>query len=143
MMEVYTYCKAAGISSDMLAKGADFPPIEYMKKGLILELVHIQKNTGTCPWEMFAEWIQLLFRLEDPPSVWALRRSVVELQSNKLKLQKLVTKQTELEVLLEEPFQLPESCGRSTTTSDAKQQAQNQYSCNKLLCLSTRVLHLM
>ena len=36
----YTYCKASGISSDMLLKGADFPHLEYVKKGLILELLN-------------------------------------------------------------------------------------------------------
>ena len=107
----------------MLLKGADFPHLEYVKKGLILELLQIQKSAGTIPWEKFAQWIQLLLQLEDPPSVWALRRSAVALQSRKLKLQKLVTKQPELEVLLEEPFQLPESRGRNatSTTSHAKQ----------------------
>ena len=113
----------------MLLKGADFPHLEYVKKGLILVLLQIQKSAGTIPWEKFAQWIQLLLQLEDPPSVWALRRSAVALQSRKLKLQKLVTKQPELEVLLEEPFQLPESRGRNAThtTSHAKQPAQSTF----------------
>ena len=65
----------------MLLKGADFPHLEYLRKGLILELLQIQKSAGTIPWEKFAQWIQLLLQLEDPPSVWALRRSAVALQS--------------------------------------------------------------
>ena len=65
----YTYCTAAEISSDMLLKGADFPCIECVKKGLILEVLQIQKSAGTIPWGKFAQWVQLLFQLEDPPSV--------------------------------------------------------------------------
>jgi len=68
----------------MLLRGADFPHIECVKKGLILELVHVQESGGTIPWK-FARWFQQLFQLVDPPSsVWVLR-SVVPLQSKKLK----------------------------------------------------------
>ena len=125
----YTYCKAEGINSDMLLRDAEFPHVECVKD-LILELVQIQKSGGPIPWKKFAQWIQQLFQLVDPPSVWALRRSVVALQSKKLKLQKVTTKQTELVSLLDEPFQLPEShSGNATTsaTTHAKQPAQSKF----------------
>jgi len=69
MMDVnLPYCKAEGINSDMPLRGADFPQVECVKKGLIVELVHVQKSGGTIPLKKFARWIKL-FQLVDPPSV--------------------------------------------------------------------------
>ena len=55
-----------------------------MKKGLVLELLQIQKSSAA-PWSQFTLWIEKLFQVEDV-SINALSKAVTDLYSKKLKI---------------------------------------------------------
>ena len=83
----YVFCKDAQLTSAMLFDGADFTEVSVVRKGLVLELLQIQKSS-TAPWSQFTLWIEKLFQAENV-SINALRKSVTDLRSKKLKIQKM------------------------------------------------------
>ena len=61
----YIFCKDAQLTSAMLFDGADFTEgVSVVKKGLVLELLQIQKS-ATAPWSQFTLWIEKLFQVEN------------------------------------------------------------------------------
>ena len=93
----------------MLFDGAAFPEISTESKGLVLELLQIQRSAAA-PWSQYAHWMETLFQSECV-STNAIRRSVV---AKKLKIQKDPAHKAEVLQLLHEPFSLP-GLGSSNT----------------------------
>ena len=103
----YIFCKEAQLTSAMLFDGADFTEVSIVKKGLVLELLQIQKS-ATAPWSQFTLWIEKLLRVEDV-SINALRKAVTNLHGKKLKIQKDPARKSEVNQLLQDPFSPPQS----------------------------------
>lgn len=101
------FCKEAQLTAAMLFDGAEFTEPRIVKKGLVLELLHIQK-TAMVPWSQFTQWIEKLFHTENV-NIHAVRQVVTRLHEQKLKLQKDPARKSEVIHLLEEPFSLPQS----------------------------------
>ena len=108
----YTFCKEAQLTSAMRFDGAAFPEISTVSKGLVLELLQIQRSAAA-PWSQYAHWMETLFQSECV-STNAIRRSVVDLNAKKLKIQKDPAHKAEVLQLLHEPFSLP-GLGSSNT----------------------------
>lgn len=79
----YIFCQDAQLTSAMLFDGADFTAVSVVKKGLVLELLQIQKS-ATAPWSQLTSWIEKLFQVENV-SINALRKAVTDLHSKKQK----------------------------------------------------------
>ena len=102
-----TFCKEAQLTSAMLFDGAEFAETSTVKKGLVLELLHIQKS-AKAPWSQFTQWLESLFHTQNV-SINAVRKAVTHLHEKKLKIQKDPARKSEVNQLLQEPFSLPQS----------------------------------
>ena len=77
-----TFCKEAQLTSAMLFDGAEFAETSTVKKGLVLELLHIQKS-AKAPWSQFTQWLESLFHTQNV-SINAVRKAVTHLHEKKL-----------------------------------------------------------
>lgn len=94
----------------MLLNGDPFPCVESLKKGLVLELVKI-KNSNDISWPLYTTWIQKIVGSSEPISVNALRKSILNVETQKGKLAKQVHRvgSIELDKFLSEAYTLPRS----------------------------------
>ena len=106
----------------MLFEDGMLQPLQTTKKGLVLELYHIQKS-AKLPWATYAKWVYSSFGQVAPNPAHALRRSVDTLYAKKVNIQKSQSRRDQLKFFLGEPFHLPShavkehsTCIKTTTT---------------------------
>ena len=98
----------------MLFDEQEMAPVQSPKKGLILELFHVQTSAAV-PWQKFLLWVYTLFG--EPSQTERGQALVVGLKTKCQYLQKSTAKREDLERFLNEPFILPIHTVHSTTNS--------------------------
>ena len=107
------YCRESDITPELLLSGKTLPRPDYIKNGLVIELLAIKK-TRIVPWTTFTEWMESLSG--KPLSVAAVQKSVTSVQSKKSKLQKSKGRDNgaALSLFLEQQYNVPH-CEHPTT----------------------------
>lgn len=101
-----TFCKEAAITSGMLLGHETFPNYLTLKKGLILELLHIKKVYDKfVSWPIYYSWIKQMCVDPGSFSINALRKSVLSIEAQYKKLKK---KPANVKKFTHEVYRLPQ-----------------------------------
>ena len=112
------FCKEANVTSIMLINNGPFPYLPSIKNGLVLELLQFRKSNGLS-WPAYRDWVQKLLNNSNLISINALRKSVLILDSKKMKLEKNLHRdggRIKLKEFFDEQYYIP--CTKSALQTD-------------------------